>query len=91
MNLRGARLDFLLVDEGSPAEGFLPNTYVDISPVVEQKKTALFAHVSQDGRGIWREHHEIMAQWRGREAGVTAAEAFVHLARDDHTGKLPEL
>jgi hypothetical protein len=32
-----------------------------------------------------------MAQWRGREAGVTAAEAFVHLARDDHTGKLPEL
>jgi len=41
--------------------------------VVEQKKAALFAHVSQDGRGIWRQHHEIMAQWRGREVGVPAA------------------
>src|SRR2546430_12921542 len=35
--------------------------------VVEQKKAALFAHVSQDGRGIWRQHHEIMAQWRRSE------------------------
>jgi len=91
MNLRVPRLYFYEVNSGSQTQGFLPNTYVDISPVVEQKKTALYAHVSQDGRGIWREHHEIMAQWRGREAGVTAAEAFVHLARDDHTGKLPEL
>ena len=91
MNSRTARLYFFEVNSGSQTQGFLPNTYVDISPVLEQKKTALFAHVSQDGRGIWREHHEIMAQWRGREAGVTAAEAFVHLASDAHTGKLPEL
>ncbi len=91
LNLRAARLYFFEVNAGSQTQGFLPNTYVDISAVVEQKKTALFAHVSQDGRDIWREHHEIMAQWRGREAGVTAAEAFVHLARDDHSGKLPEL
>lgn len=91
MHLRSARLYFFEVNSGSQTQGFLPNTYVDISAVLEQKKTALFAHSSQDGRGIWREHHEIMAQWRGREAGVTAAEAFVHLARDDHTGKLPEL
>jgi LmbE family N-acetylglucosaminyl deacetylase len=91
MHLRSARLYFFEVNSGSQTQGFLPNTYVDISVVLEQKKTALFAHTSQDGRGIWREHHEIMAQWRGREAGVTAAEAFVHLARDDHTGKLPEL
>ena len=91
MNSRSARLYFFEVNSGSQTQGFLPNTYVDISAVLEQKKTALFAHTSQDGRGIWREHHDIMAQWRGREAGVTAAEAFVHLARDDHTGKLPEL
>ena len=64
---------------------------MDISSVVEQKKAALFAHVSQDGRGIWRQHHEIMAQWRGREVGVLAAEAFVHLTRDHHTGDLPGL
>ncbi len=48
------------------------------------------AHVSQDGQGIWREHHEVMAQWRGREVGVPAAEAFVHLNRDE-TGDLPGL
>src|SRR5438552_2371128 len=63
--------------------------HVDISPVVEQKKAALFAHASQDGRSIWREHHEIMAQWRGREVGVPAAEAFVHLNRVTHAGDLP--
>ena len=63
-------------------EGFFPNTYVDISPVLDQKKRALFAHVSQDGQGIWREHHEVMAAWRGRKVGIAAAEAFVHLNRD---------
>lgn len=89
MNQPTARLYFFEVNAGSQTQGFLPNTYVDISSVVEQKKTALFAHVSQDGRGIWREHHEIMAAWRGREAGVAAAEAFVHLDRNDHTSPLP--
>jgi LmbE family N-acetylglucosaminyl deacetylase len=91
MSIRAARLYFFEVNAGSQTQGFLPNTYVDISPVVEQKKTALFAHESQDGRGIWREHHELMAHWRGREAGVPAAEAFVHLTRDAHTGELPPL
>lgn len=89
MGRRTARLYFFEVNAGSQTQGFLPNTYVDISAVAEQKKTALFAHVSQDGRGIWREHHEIMAAWRGREAGVAAAEAFVNLDRDDHTSPLP--
>lgn len=91
MGLRTSRLYFFEVNSGSQTEGFLPNTYVDISAVVEQKKAALFAHVSQDGQGIWREHHEIIAQWRGREAGVVAAEAFVHLNRDDHTDNLSRL
>jgi LmbE family N-acetylglucosaminyl deacetylase len=85
------QLYFFEVDTGSQTEGFLPNTYVDISSVVEQKKAALFAHVSQDGRGIWREHHEIMAQWRGREAGAAAAEAFVHLDRASRVSDLPGL
>jgi hypothetical protein len=59
--------------------------------VVEQKKAALFAHVSQDGRAIWREHHEIMAQWRGREVGVHAAEAFVRVNRASQITELPGL
>jgi LmbE family N-acetylglucosaminyl deacetylase len=81
MRARTPALYFFEVNSGSQTEGFLPNTYVDITPVVEQKKRALFAHVSQDGEGIWREHHEIMAAWRGREYGVAAAEGFVHHAR----------
>jgi LmbE family N-acetylglucosaminyl deacetylase len=91
MNLHTPSLYFFEVDLGSQTEGFLPNTYVDISSVLDQKKAALFAHVSQDGQGIWREHHEIMAQWRGREVGVAAAEAFVHLNRDHRGGELPGL
>jgi LmbE family N-acetylglucosaminyl deacetylase len=90
MGLRTPLLYFFEVDTGSQTEGFLPNTYVDVSPVLEQKKRALFAHISQDGQGIWREHHEVMAQWRGREVGVAAAEAFVHLNRDQ-AASLPGL
>jgi LmbE family N-acetylglucosaminyl deacetylase len=92
MSLQTPQLYFYEVNSGSQTEGFFPNTYVDISKVLEQKKSALFAHVSQDGQGIWAEHHEIMAQWRGREAGVAAAEAFVHLNRDhSSTPTLPGL
>jgi LmbE family N-acetylglucosaminyl deacetylase len=83
------RLYFFEVDAGSQTQGFLPNTYIDISGVLEKKKAALFAHESQDGRGIWREHHGIMASWRGREAGVAAAEAFVALSRDTKSATLP--
>ena len=89
MRLRTPALYFFEVNSGSQTEGFLPNTYVDITPVVEQKKRALFAHTSQDGEAIWREHHQIMAQWRGREAGVAAAEAFVHLDRTTAASRLP--
>jgi LmbE family N-acetylglucosaminyl deacetylase len=81
MARRESSLYFFEVNSGSQTEGFFPNTYVDIGSVVEQKKSALFAHVSQDGQAIWREHHEVMANWRGREVGATVAEAFVHLNR----------
>jgi LmbE family N-acetylglucosaminyl deacetylase len=90
MSLAKASLYFFEVDLGEQTEGFFPNTYLDIAPVLDQKKRALFAHVSQDGEGIWRQHHEIMAAWRGREIGIVAAEAFVHLNRD-HQGSLPGL
>jgi LmbE family N-acetylglucosaminyl deacetylase len=92
MTMRPApALYFFEVNSGSQTEGFLPNAYVDITTVVEQKKSALFAHVSQDGKGIWREHHQIMAQWRGREIGVAAAEGFVHVNRDRQGGELSGL
>ena len=89
MNRRESSLYFYEVNSGSQTEGFFPNTYVDITSVLEQKKAALFAHVSQDGQGIWREHHEIMAHWRGREVGTSVAEAFVHLNRSADISRLP--
>lgn len=86
---RRAELFFFEVDLGDQTQGFSPNTYVDISAVVEKKKSALFAHVSQDGEGVWKEHHEIMAEFRGRECGTRAAEAFVHLTRLTPMSSLP--
>jgi LmbE family N-acetylglucosaminyl deacetylase len=80
---------FFEVNTGSQSQGFTPNTYVDVGAVVEKKKAALFAHTSQDGERIWRDHHEPVAKFRGREAGVEWAEAFVHLTRDNKLGAMP--
>jgi LmbE family N-acetylglucosaminyl deacetylase len=91
MALRTPRLYYFEVNAGSQTEGFHPNAYVDITSVVEQKKKALFAHVSQDGVGIWREHHEPMASWRGRETGVAWAEGFYHVSRGAGGDDLPAL
>lgn len=88
---RRPQLYFFEVNTGSQSQGFTPNVYVDISGVREKKKSALFAHRSQDGEGIWKQHHEIIANWRGREAGVAAAEAFFHLNREVRSAGLPGL
>jgi LmbE family N-acetylglucosaminyl deacetylase len=79
------------VNTGSQSLGFSPNTYVDITQTVEKKEAALAAHRSQNGEGIWRNHHEPIAQWRGREAGVKAAEAFFAVNRDQLVRDLPGL
>lgn len=84
-------LYFYEVDSGFQSLGFHPTHYVDITAVREKKKAALFAHKSQDGEAIYREHHEIMENYRGREGGVPAAEAFVRLARDGRIDLLPGL
>jgi LmbE family N-acetylglucosaminyl deacetylase len=82
-------LYFFEVNTGSQSLGFTPNRYIDVTPVLEQKKAALFAHRSQDGEGIWREHHKIIAEFRGREAGVKMAEAFFQLDRETAHSPLP--
>jgi len=82
-------LYFFEVNTGDQSRGFLPNTYVDVSAVLEKKKSALLVHVSQNGDRIWQHHHELIAAWRGRESGVAAAEAFVHLNRNTQSVTLP--
>jgi hypothetical protein len=57
----------------------------------EKKKAGLFAHKSQHGESIYGDHHQVMENFRGRELGVPAAEAFVSLARDHRGGTLPGL
>ncbi len=42
---------------------------------------ALLAHRSQHGDQIHRQHVQVMEAFRGREAGVAAAEGFASLAR----------
>ncbi|HTS64450.1 MAG TPA: PIG-L deacetylase family protein [Candidatus Acidoferrales bacterium] len=79
------------VNAGSQTLNFHATDYVDITAVREKKKSALFAHKSQDGEAIYRNHHQLMEDFRGREAGVTAAEAFVRLAPGRRRGTLPGL
>jgi len=75
-------LYFFEVNTGSQTLGFTPNHYVDITKTLEKKKAALLVHISQNGEGIWKNYHEPIASWRGREAGCKAAEAFARLNRD---------
>jgi hypothetical protein len=52
---------------------------VDISGTQEQKKNALYCHISQDPPGIYRCGHAAMEEFRGRELGVKAAEGFIRM------------
>jgi LmbE family N-acetylglucosaminyl deacetylase len=78
---RRSELYYYEVDLGAQTNGFHPTDYVDVTAVRARKKQALFAHKSQGGERIYSEHHEVMENFRGRESGVAAAEAFVRLAR----------
>jgi LmbE family N-acetylglucosaminyl deacetylase len=84
-------LYFFEVNSGSQTLGFVPTAYVDVTATRAKKKAALLAHESQDGASIYRNHHEVMEIFRGRELGVAAAEAFAQLARDSKGGRLPGL
>ncbi|WP_394839046.1 PIG-L family deacetylase [Pendulispora rubella] len=72
-------LYFFEVERGSQTMAFSPSVYVDITAVREQKVRALTEHESQDPWRLYERDHEPMELFRGREAGVKAAEAFVPL------------
>ncbi|MFB9843714.1 PIG-L deacetylase family protein [Mucilaginibacter ginsenosidivorans] len=72
-------LYFFEVCTGEQTMGFKPTDYVDITETQEQKRKSVYCHVSQDPPGIYGCGHASMEDFRGRELGVKAAEAFVFM------------
>jgi LmbE family N-acetylglucosaminyl deacetylase len=66
------------VDSGSETVGFTPTDYVDITDVRDRKMAAMLAHQSQGPEKYYADYHKKMEDFRGLEAGVKAAEAFIH-------------
>jgi LmbE family N-acetylglucosaminyl deacetylase len=58
---------------------FHPTDYVDITTTQEQKRKAVYCHISQEPDSIYGHGHAAMEDFRGRELGVKAAEAFVYM------------
>jgi LmbE family N-acetylglucosaminyl deacetylase len=73
------RLYFFEVCTGEQTMVFKPTDYVDITGEQDQKRKAVYCHVSQDPPGIYACGHASMEDFRGREIGVRAAEAFVQM------------
>ncbi|HSN10064.1 MAG TPA: PIG-L deacetylase family protein, partial [Hanamia sp.] len=68
---------------------FHPTDYVDITETQEQKKQAVYCHVSQDPAGIYECGHAAMEDFRGRELGVKAGEGFVRMVgKKEGSGEL---
>jgi LmbE family N-acetylglucosaminyl deacetylase len=76
---RSFRLYFFEVCTGEQTAIFHPTEYVDISKVQELKRKAVYCHASQDPPGIYNCGHAAMEDFRGREMGTKAAEAFVKM------------
>jgi LmbE family N-acetylglucosaminyl deacetylase len=72
-------LYFFEVCTGEQTMVFHPTDYVDITDTQEQKKRAVYCHVSQDPASIYACGHAAMEEFRGRELGVKAAEGFVRM------------
>jgi LmbE family N-acetylglucosaminyl deacetylase len=75
----GFALYFFEVCTGEQTLIFMPTDYVDIAETQEQKRKSVYCHTSQDPPGIYACGHAAMEDFRGREAGVKAAEGFVRM------------
>ena len=74
------RLYFYEVNTGSESMEFVPTDYVDITDVRDRKKQALLVHQTQGPEEVYDNWFKTMEEFRGLEAGVKAAEAFIHFA-----------
>jgi LmbE family N-acetylglucosaminyl deacetylase len=68
-------LYFYECELGTQTQCFIPNHYVDITQVENQKREACFANATTI-KGWWPVHED-MQRFRGMECGCKAAEAFV--------------
>ncbi len=72
------QLYYYEVNTGSETMDFEPTDYVDISGVRDKKKSAMFAHKTQNPEEIYNGFFKTMEEFRGLQAGVKAAEGFIH-------------
>ena len=76
------------VNTGSETLGFAPTDYIDISDVRDLKKAAMFAHKTQNPEEIYNTFFRAMEEFRGLEAGVKAAEGFMHFKAKEERAKI---
>jgi LmbE family N-acetylglucosaminyl deacetylase len=70
-------LYYFEVMSGAQTQQFWPTHYVDITRTEPRKREACLAHVSQHAKDGFYPYHERMQRFRGMEADVERAEAFV--------------
>ena len=75
---RRFHLYFYEVNTGSETMAFTPTDYADITAVLDRKKQAMFAHKTQDPIETYTHYFKPLEEFRGLEAGVMAAEGFIH-------------
>lgn len=75
---RQFHLYFYEVNTGIETMAFTPTDYVDITSVHDRKKEAMFAHKTQNPIETYNDYFKPLEEFRGLEAGVKAAEGFIH-------------
>jgi LmbE family N-acetylglucosaminyl deacetylase len=88
---RQFHLYFYEVNTGVETMGFTPTDYVDITNVREKKKAAMFAHKTQDPINTYNDYFKPLEEFRGLEAGVKAAECFIHFKDQQGRAKITGL
>ena len=75
---RAFQLYYYEVNTGNETLDFAPTDYVDITTTRDRKKEAMFAHKTQSPEEVYASFFKTMEEFRGLEAGVQAAEGFIH-------------
>jgi LmbE family N-acetylglucosaminyl deacetylase len=88
---RRFHLYFYEVNTGVETMAFTPTDHVDITAVRERKKAAMFAHKTQDPVNTYNDYFKPLEEFRGLEAGVKAAEAFIHFKAEGERAKIAGL